>query len=58
MIYATHRLMALNVVDLYNKYRDWIDVINQKDSADINIVSINTIQSETYHYMIITYYYK
>ena len=49
MIYATHRIKALDVVDLYNKYRDWIDIINQKDSADINIVSINTIQSETYH---------
>lgn len=58
MIYATHRIKALNAVELYNKYRDWIDIINQKDSADINIVSINTIQSEIYHYMIITYYYK
>lgn len=58
MIYATHRLMALNVVDLYNKYRDWINIVNQKDSADIVIVSTNIIQSETYYYMIITYYYE
>lgn len=58
MIYATHRIMASNMVDLYDKYRDWIDVINQKDSADIVIVSINTIENETWYYMIITYYFK
>lgn len=58
MIYATQRLMASNAVDLYNKYRDWIDIINQEDSADIVIVSINTIENETWYHMIITYYYK
>lgn len=58
MIYATHRLMASNMVDLYEKYRNWIDTINQKDSADIVIVSINTIENETWYYMIITYYFK
>lgn len=58
MIYATHKIAAANIYDLYEKYKEWIDKINQKDSADINIVSINTIQSKTYHYMIITYYYK
>ena len=58
MIYATHRIMALNAVELYNKYRDWIDIINQKDSADIVIVSTNLIQNESWFYMIITYYFK
>lgn len=58
MIYATQRLMASNAVDLYNKYRDWIDIINQKDSADIVIVSTNLIQNESWFYMIITYYFK
>ena len=58
MIYATHRIKALDVVDLYNKYRDWIDTINQKDSADIVIISTNLIQNESWFYMIITYYFK
>lgn len=58
MIYATQRLLASNIVDLYEKYRNWIDIVNQKDSADINIISTNTIQSESWWYMIITYYYK
>ena len=58
MIYATQRIMASNIIDLYEKYRNWIDIINQKDSADIVIVSVNTIQNESWSYMIITYYYK
>ena len=58
MIYATHRIKALDAVELYNKYRDWIDIINQKDSADIVIVSTNLIQNESWFYMIITYSYE
>lgn len=58
MIYATHRLIASNAVDLYDKYRDWINTINQKDSADIVIVSNNIIYNESWYYMIITYYFK
>ena len=50
--------MASNAIDLYDKYRSWIDIINQKDSADIVIVSVNTIQNESWHYMIITYYFE
>lgn len=58
MIYATHRIFASNVVDLYDKYRDWINTINQKDSADIVIISTNLVQNAAWSYMIITYYFK
>lgn len=58
MIYATQMIMTSNIVNLYGKYRNWIDKINSKDSAKIVIVSTNTIQSESWCYMIITYYYK
>jgi len=58
MIYATQRLMASNIADLYDKYKNWIDKINSKDSAKIVIVSTNTIQNESWSYMIITYYYQ
>lgn len=57
MIYATQRILASNIVDLYEKYRKWIDIINQKDSADIVIVSVNTLQNESWCCLIVTYYY-
>ena len=50
--------MASNIADLYDKYKNWIDKINSKDSAKIVIVSTNTIQNESWSYMIITYYYQ
>lgn len=58
MIYATHRIKALDVVDLYEKYKEWIDKINQKESAKIVIVSTNLVQNESWCCMIITYYYQ
>lgn len=58
MKYATHRIKALDAVELYNKYRDWIDIINQEDSSKITIVSTNLVQNESWYYMIITYSYE
>lgn len=58
MIYATHKIAAANVYDLYEEYKEWIDKINQKDSAKIVIVSTNLVQNESWSCMIIPYYYK
>ena len=58
MIYATHRIKALDVVDLYNKYRDWINTINQRKGFKTTIVSTNLVQNESWYYMIITYSYE
>lgn len=58
MIYATHKIAAASVYDVYEEYKDWIDAINQKDSADIVIVSTNLVQNSAWSCMIITYYFK
>lgn len=58
MIYATHLIAAKSICDLYDEYKEWINKINQKESAKIVIVSTNLVQNAAWSYMIITYYFK
>ncbi len=58
MIYDTHKIYAINILNLYEEYQDWIDSKNQKDSSKITIVSVNNLQSNLGYYLIITYYYQ
>ena len=58
MIYATHKIAAASVYDVYEEYKEWIDKINQKESAKIVIVSTNLVQNAAWSCMIITYSYK
>jgi hypothetical protein len=58
MIYATHKIAAASVYDVYEEYKEWIDKINQKESAKIVIVSTNLVQNAAWSCMIITYSYE
>ncbi len=58
MIYATHKIAAASVYDVYEEYKEWIDKINQKESAKIVIVSTNLVQNSAWSLMIITYSYE
>ena len=58
MIYDTHKIYATNILNLYEEYKEWIDKINQKESAKIVIVSTNLVQNAAWSCMIITYSYK
>ena len=58
MIYATHKIAAASVYDVYEEYKEWIDKINQKESAKIVIVSTNLVQNESWCCMIVTYSYE
>ena len=58
MIYDTHKIYAINILNLYEEYKEWIDTRNQKDSSKITIVSVNNLQSSLGYYLIITYYYE
>ena len=58
MKYATHKIAAASVYDVYEEYKEWIDKINQKESAKIVIVSTNLVQNAAWSCMIITYSYE
>lgn len=58
MIYAAHKIAAASVYDVYEEYKEWIDKINQKESAKIVIVSTNLVQNSAWSLMIITYSYE
>ena len=58
MKYATHKIAAASVYDVYEEYKEWIDKINQKESAKIVIVSTNLVQNSAWSCMIITYSYE
>ena len=58
MIYATHKIAAANIYDLYEEYKEWIDTRNQKKYTKTVIVSTNLVQNESWCCMIITYSYK
>lgn len=58
MIYATHKIAAASVYAVYEEYKEWIDKINQKESAKIVIVSTNLVQNAAWSCMIITYSYE
>lgn len=56
--YVTHKIAAASVYDVYEEYKEWIDKINQKESAKIVIVSTNLVQNSAWSLMIITYSYE
>lgn len=58
MKYATHKIAAANIYDLYEEYKEWIDTRNQKKYTKTVIVSINLVQNESWYCMIITYSYE
>ena len=57
MKYVAYKITAANVDDLYEKYKGWINAINQRSSFKTTIVSTNLVQNESYCCMIITYSY-
>ena len=58
MKYATHKIAAANVYDLYDEYKKWIDARNQKKYTKTVIVSTNLVHNESCCCMIITYSYE
>ena len=57
MKYATHKIAAANIYDLYEEYKEWINAINQRKGFKTTIISTNIIQNESWCCMIITYSY-
>lgn len=58
MKYATYKIAAANIYDLYEKYKEWIDFRNQKEYTKTVIVSTNLVQNDSCCCMIITYSYN
>lgn len=58
MKYVAYKITAANVDDLYEKYKEWINAINQRKGFKTTIVSTNLVQNESWYYMIITYSYE
>ena len=55
--YVAYKITAENVDDLYEKYKEWINTINQRKGFKTTIVSTNLVQNESWYCMIITYSY-
>ena len=56
--YVAYKITAANVDDLYEKYKGWINAINQRKGFKTTIVSTNLVQNAAWSCMIITYSYK
>ena len=56
--YVAYKITAENVDDLYEKYKEWINTINQRKGFKTTIVSTNLVQNESWHCMIVTYSYE
>lgn len=57
--YATHKIAASSIYDLYEEYKEWINTtINQRNGFKTTIVSTNLVQNESWCCMIITYSYE
>lgn len=56
--YVAYKITAVNVDDLYEKYKGWINAINQRSGFETTIVSTNLVQNDSCCCMIITYSYK
>lgn len=56
--YATRKIAAANIYDMYEEYKEWINAINQRSNFKTTIVSTNLVQNESWCCMIITYYYQ
>lgn len=58
MKYVAYKITAANVDDLYEKYKGWINAINQRSCSKATIISTNLVQNDSCCCMIITYSYK
>ena len=58
MIYATHKIAAASIYDVYEEYKEWINAINQRSISKVTIVSTNLVQNDSCCCMIITYSYE
>ena len=56
--YVAYKITAVNVDDLYEKYKEWINTINQRKGFKTTIVSTNLVQNAAWSCMIITYSYE
>ena len=56
--YVAYKITAVNVDDLYEKYKEWINTINQRKGFKTTIVSTNLVQNESWCCLIITYSYE
>ena len=56
--YVAYKITAVNVDDLYEKYKEWVNTINQRKGFKTTIVSTNLVQNESWYCMIITYSYE
>ena len=56
--YATHKIAAASVYDVYEEYEKWINTINQRKGFKTTIVSTNLVQNAAWSCMIITYSYE
>lgn len=56
--YVAYKITAVNIDDLYEKYKEWINTINQRKGFKTTIVSTNLVQNESWYCMIITYSYE
>lgn len=45
MKYVAYKITAANVDDLYEKYKGWINAINQRSISKATIVSTNLVQN-------------
>lgn len=56
--YVAYKITAENVDDLYEKYKEWINTVNQRKGFKTTIVSTNLVQNESWCCLIITYSYE
>jgi hypothetical protein len=56
--YATRKIAAANIYDVYEEYKEWINTISQRKGFETTIVSTNLVQNESWCCMIITYSYE
>ena len=56
--YVAYKIKAVDIDELYEKYKRWINAINKKSSYKTTIVSTNLVQNGPWCCMIITYSYK
>ena len=56
--YATRKIAAANIYDMYEEYKEWINAINQRSNFKTTIISTNLVQNESWCCMIITYSYE
>lgn len=46
--YATRKIAAANIYDVYEEYKEWINTISQRKGFETTIVSTNLVQNESW----------